>query len=134
MKKVYKVIAIILIIISMYTILYNVSAKEIWNDAQGFLDRGNKKHDKTSLSEWIRKDLIGMPGAKTKIESVLGFLWGLGLLVIFISTVVLGIKYMLVSPNEKSRLKQATTPYIIGVVVIFGAVTIWNFIITVLEG
>lgn len=41
---------------------------------------------------------------------------------------------MLVNPNEKSRIKQATTPYIIGVVVIFGAVTIWKLIINILEG
>ena len=41
---------------------------------------------------------------------------------------------MLVLPQEKSRLKQATTPYIIGVVIIFGALTIWKFMIFVLDG
>jgi len=41
---------------------------------------------------------------------------------------------MLVLPNEKSRIKQATTPYIIGVVIIFGALTIWRLVIQILEG
>lgn len=64
---------------------------------------------------------------------MIGLLWGLGLLVIFVSTVVLGIKYMLVTPNERSRIKQATTPYILGVVVIFGAISIWKLLIEILE-
>lgn len=69
-----------------------------------------------------------------KFEELIDFLWGLGLLVVMISTVVLGIKYMLVLPDEKSRIKQATTPYVIGVIIIFGALTIWKFIIQILDG
>lgn len=69
-----------------------------------------------------------------KFEELIDFLWGLGLLVIMLSTVVLGIKYMLVLPDEKSRIKQATTPYVIGVIIIFGALTIWKFIIQILDG
>jgi len=55
-------------------------------------------------------------------------------MIVFVATIILGIKYMMVNPNEKSRIKQATTPYIIGVVIIFGAATIWRLIIAMLEG
>ena len=72
--------------------------------------------------------------AKEIFMEIIDALWAIGLLVIFISTVVLGIKYMFVLPQEKSRIKQATTPYIIGVVIIFGALTIWKFLITILDG
>lgn len=131
MKKVYKIIFIIFIIISMYSVVYTISAGEIWNNANDFINKGAK------LGRGRVRKAFGKLNdamAKAKFGNILGILWGLGLLVIFISTVVLGIRYMLVNPNEKSRIKQATTPYIIGVVVIFGAVTIWKFIINILEG
>jgi len=131
MKKFYKLILIICVIISMYSILYDVSAKDIWDDAGSFINTGANSGNGKLFNTF--KDLSST-SMKTRIGSILGFLWGLGLLVIFISTVVLGIKYMLVQPNEKSRLKQATTPYIIGVVIIFGAITIWQLVIQILEG
>lgn len=131
MKKVYKVIFIIFIIISMYTLVYDVMASNIWSDAGSFINQG------ASNSNWtITKYFKNLQAntAKSKFSEVIGVIWGIGLIVIFVSTVVLGIRYMLVNPNEKSRIKQATTPYIIGVVVIFGAVTIWKLIINILEG
>lgn len=130
MKKVYKVIFIIFIIISLYSVVYNVSASEIFSQANGFIEKGSNRDG--SFTDWFGE--LGRNMGKGKFEEVIGLLWGLGLLTIFISTVVLGIRYMLVDPNEKSRIKQATTPYIIGVVVIFGAVTIWKLIIQILEG
>ncbi len=132
MKKFYKIIFIILIILSIYEVLYVVSARDVWSDAGNFINKGASSST-TGLGEQIFS-MLGDATSKNRIGAVLGFLWGLGLLVIFISTVILGIKYMLVNPNEKSRVKQATTPYIIGVVIIFGAVTIWRLVIQILEG
>jgi len=137
MKKICKIATILLIIINIYMSSYGVYAKNIWQTGNEFLNDG-----KSGGVGWstIQK-LFGLFGGKTGeeylksgFEELIDFLWGIGLLVVFVSTVVLGIKYMLVLPNEKSRLKQATTPYIVGVVIIFGALTIWKFIIMVLDG
>lgn len=125
MKKVCKIILIFLIILNLYSTIFNVYAvgsQGIWDIGKDFLDLGaaeSTRFNSTSVNNTFK--------------SIVDFLWGLGLLVVFISTVVIGIKYMLVNPNEKSRVKQATTPYIIGVVIIFGAVTIWKFVIDILE-
>lgn len=132
MKRIYKVIFAFLIILILSTMLYQIYAKDIWGIAQSFIKDGSKK---TGMTQETTKVLSALGvNTKGKFEELIDFLWGIGLLVIFISTVVLGIKYMLVLPAEKSRLKQATTPYIIGVVIIFGALTIWKFIIVVLDG
>lgn len=132
MKKVYKVMSVLILTIISFSIIYQVSASDIWSDAQAFINTGASStgmtQEDTKLMEKIGID------TKAKFKELIDFLWGLGLLVIFISTVVLGIKYMLVLPNEKSRIKQATTPYVIGVVIIFGALTIWKFIIFLLDG
>lgn len=123
MKKIFKILAILLIIFNIYALFFNVNAIDIWNTGKDFLHAGQDElgdFDSTGMSNSFR--------------NIVDFLWGIGLLVILIFTVVLGIKYMLVLPNEKSRLKQATTPYIVGVVIIFGALTIWKFIINIFEG
>lgn len=127
MKKLCKVIVIIFITVSLYSNVYNVNAEDIWSQANRFLHDGL-----TSGEGW--QDILKGDQGKDDMEKLLGLLWGLGLLAIFVTTVILGIKYMLVDPNERSKIKQATWPYIIGVVIIFGAITIWKFIIQLLEG
>lgn len=128
MKKLQKMAIIILILSSIYMLICNpyVYAQgfvEVWNTGIGFLDTGSSSIDG-----------IDGEGLKAELTMLVDFLWGIGLMFILISTVILGIKYMLVNPNEKSRIKQATTPYIIAVVVIFGAVTIWKLVINILDG
>ena len=133
MKKVCKIVLIFLIILNLYSITFNVyadkynvsggSSQGIWDIGKDFLDMGSEGY--SGFDAWK---------VNNSFKAIIEFLWGLGLLVVFISTVVIGIKYMLVNPNEKSRIKQATTPYIIGVVIIFGAVTIWKLVINILEG
>lgn len=133
MKKICKIIYILIILITIMFIPCNVNAKsDIWSIGKDFINTGVQKDGMTAETKTIFEKL----GLDTKegFAELIDFLWGIGLLVIFISTVVLGIKYMLVLPGEKSRLKQATTPYIIGVVIIFGALTIWKFIIMILDG
>lgn len=133
MKKICKITIIFLIILYLFSINFNVYAAKynvddggsqgIWDTGKHFLNMGKDGYSNYDAMK-----------VRVSFSKIVGFLWGLGLLTVFISTVVIGIKYMLVNPNEKSRIKQATTPYIIGVVVIFGAVTIWKLVIDVLEG
>jgi len=132
MRKFYKVTIISFIILILFSMIYNVNATNILGIADRFLETGGEEVGTLGETTALFKKL-GI-NTKGKFEELIDFLWGIGLLVIFITTVVLGIKYMLVLPQEKSRLKQATTPYIIGVVIIFGALTIWKFIIVVLDG
>lgn len=136
MSKICKIILILVVIISTYTMIYTVNAtknaSDIWNAGRDFIGTGSNTIGMTEEGIGILNKL-GID-TKSNFAELIDFIWGIGLLVIFISTVVLGIKYMLVLPDEKSRLKQATFPYIIGVVIIFGALTIWKFVIFILDG
>lgn len=133
MKVKYKIISLFIIFLMIFAFINNCNATGIWETSKKFLDEGLKDWSSTSTSGLINK-LIGMQDvSKSGFEKLIDFLWGIGLLVIFITSIILGIKYMLVNPDEKSRIKQATTPYVVGVVIIFGALTIWKLIITILE-
>ena len=134
MNKKLKIIitfSIILIILSIVNVK-EVLAFDIWGDAKDFIQDGELSTPMTAEGHLIPKILFGIE-LKKEFNRIIDFLWGFGLFVIFISTGILGIKYMFVMPEEKSRLKQATTPYIIGVVIIFGALSIWKFVIFILE-
>lgn len=146
MQKKLKVTIVLIIFIVFASILPNkVQAGEdlgIFDQAQSFLETGAKNpgmlegHEKMqdSISSIFTK-IIGMSEtSKTGFEKLIDVIWSIGLLTIFVSTIILGVKYMMVLPEERSRIKQATTPYILGVVIIFGAVTIWRLIIVVLDG
>ena len=131
MKKFLKVSIVFFIILSIYfvTDISLAAGWDIWESGKDFLDKGSTESFFDSISNWVNTT-----SSLVVFSQMIDFIWGLGLMVVLISTVVLGIKYMMVNPNEKSRIKQATTPYIIGVVIIFGATTIWKIIIDVLEG
>lgn len=130
MEKICKIMYILMIIAVIFMISYEVQAIDFWKQAKDWIDTGMEGKTETYLGTTNAME----QNAKERFQQVIDFLWSIGLLTIFISTVILGIKYMLVAPNEKSKIIQATTPYIIGVVIIFGAVTIWKFIIDVLNG
>lgn len=129
MNKIYKITFILLLITIMTSFFCNVNATDIWSTANSFLQTGKSNANVTGT---IMKKLN--TNSKSDFEKLIGFLWGLGLLTIFIFTVVLGMRYMFVDPKERSRIKQATTPYVVGVVIIFGALTIWQLIITIVDG
>lgn len=133
MKKFYKITLILLLIMITTAFFYNVKATEMWSKAKNFLEAGTKSDSKDYQVVTKAMDELNSK-SKSGFEKLIGFLWGLGLLTIFISTVVLGMRYMFVDPKERSRIKQATTPYVVGVVIIFGALTIWQLIITILDG
>lgn len=131
MKKLTRILFILIIFLTFFSFFYSVSASSIWDDAKSFLSIGRKNPGMTTGG--IIQNLADQ-NSKNKFEEAIDFIWGLGLLTIFLSTIVLGIRYMFANPNEKSRVKQATTPYVVGVTVIFGALTIWKLMIYILDG
>ena len=106
---------------------------DIWGTAQDFIDTGTSEVGMTQKLDEALSGIIGVYNINEDFEGILDVVWGIGLLVIVVATIVLGIKYIMVNPEEKSRIKQATTPYVLGVVIIFGALTIWKLMIYILE-
>lgn len=55
-------------------------------------------------------------------NAILGILQYIGAAVAIIATFILGMKYMYSSPDEKAEIKKKLIPYIIGGILVFGAV------------
>lgn len=67
----------------------------------------------------------------TDFNGLADMLWGAGIFVILIAGTILGIKYMLSSVEEKASIKESMTPYIIGSIIILGALSIWKLCISI---
>ena len=60
--------------------------------------------------------------------SQMGILQTLGIVIAVIVLMVLGIKYMMGSAEEKAEYKKTMIPYVVGAILIFGATTIANMV------
>ena len=79
----------------------------------------------------VSPDTAGLETGKIKTLAgkILGFLQVIGGIAAVIIVAVFGIKYMLGSLEEKAEYKKSFVPLIVGIVVLYGAVTIANLLI-----
>ena len=77
-------------------------------------------------------DMIGTAPSSTEIQDlgnkVIGVLTTAGIVLSVIILIVLGIKYMMGSAEEKADYKKTMMPYLIGALLIFSAATIANIV------
>ena len=78
---------------------------------------GSWQADESSSAEL--NDIVG---------TILGFVQVIGSAIAVIMIVVLGIKYMVGSAEEKAEYKKTMIPYLVGAICIFGASTIANVV------
>lgn len=88
--------------------------------ADSFLEKGNNiSVDKGEL--------------KSTSNFIYNILLGISMIIAVIVGMLLGIKYMSAGSEDKAAIKETLVPYIISCCLIFGAFTIWKFIINVLS-
>ena len=115
MKKSLKIFLIILICL-FCSINSTCSAMDLIGEGKNWIELGKQEQNRTQID-------------RTKFNDFAGILWNLGLFVVLILGATLGIKYMFSSVEEKASIKSSMTPYIIGTVIILGALTIWKILV-----
>lgn len=91
-----------------------------------------------TLSEAVQIDtnIVQQPNSGMQSEFddigkvIFGAIQGIGIGISVIVIIVLGIKYLLGSVEEKAQYKNSMIPYILGVIFLAGATTIPNIIYT----
>ena len=61
------------------------------------------------------------------------FLTAVGLVILVCATLIMGIKYMMATPNDKAKLKKQLIGLLIASLVIFFSYTIWSAIVDQME-
>lgn len=88
-------------------------------------------------AEDFLKDGSKNPVKEEKLKETSNLLFntllGIALVVAVIVGMIIGIKFMVVSVDEKAKIKEQLIPYVVGCVVVFGAFGIWKLAITILS-
>lgn len=109
MKKTMKVLTVLLIAILMITFASNVLAAEI---------------DPSKLEPTYGDS----EALTTKAGQIMGMIRNVAIIASVIIIMVLGVKYMLGSVEEKADYKKSFMPLIIGIILVVSATTIASFI------
>ena len=78
----------------------------------------------------INANYEGTDGLKTIGGNIIGVIQTLGSVLSVIVLVILGVKYMMGSTEEKAEYKKTMIPYVVGAVLIFAASNIAGFVFT----
>lgn len=110
MKKTFKIFTLVLLAILLITFTTNVFAADVSFDSL----KPNYEGDSTKLVN--------------KANNVMGLIRNVAIIASVIILMILGVKYMLGSVEEKAEYKKAFMPLIIGIILVVSATTIASFI------
>lgn len=100
--------------------VYAETIDQTFEGADNFVDKGSSYNIDTSQ-------------LKSSSRFIYNALLAIGMVAAVIVGVILGIKYMISSSEDKAEVKETLIPYIISCCVIFGAFTIWKLVVNVLK-
>lgn len=124
-------IVIFICILSLFLIIIypaKVQAQtvdEIFTGADEFLEKGGGQ---SGVSTTIDDTALG-----DMSDFLYNVLLGLGMIIAVIVGMVLGIKYMMATSEEKSEIKQTLPAYIVSCIVVFGAFSIWRLVVNMIQ-
>lgn len=85
------------------------------------------------ISEGQSSSIIDDKALKSTSNFLYNLLLGIGIIVAVVVGVILGIKYMIGSVDEKAELKETLWAYLISCFVVFGAFGIWKIVVKILQ-
>lgn len=110
-KKVLKIVAVILLVMLAFTVIQPVFAAEITPN---------------SLQGKITYEDDG--GLSNKAGKIMGLIRNIAVVVGVIMLMIIGVKFMLGSAEEKAEYKKSLMPLVIGIVIVMMATTLVSFV------
>ena len=119
-KLSFKIILMIIIFFTTLIVLttHSNAIDSIIEDADSFLGKG-------------ADETLDFGQIKTVSDNLYNLFFIVGVVVTVLVGMVIGIKFMTESAEEKAKIKEALVPYIIGCVIIYGAFGIWKIAINI---
>lgn len=113
-KKVLKIVAVILLVMLAFTVIQPVFADTI--------------DPKTITGDVKSVEVSGIQGIANKVATIIR---NVAIVVGVIMLMIIGVKYMLGSAEEKADYKKSLMPLVIGILIVMFASTIVSFILSV---
>ena len=133
LKRFIKIFAIVAILFSLVAISSSTFAANEENDVKGIDDivkAGNSwlstedtnKPKGTEVTDFVKK-FVGI--GRTLVV--------IGIVTIMLVTLIMGVKWIVATPEKQAKLKEQLIGLVVATVVIFGAVGIWNLVRGIME-
>lgn len=121
MKKTIKIMSIVLIAIMLVASISSVALADTVTDV---LNDMTNKNTSTNTTD----GLTSLGGNIVAIVQVVG------IVIAVIVILVIGIKYLVASPEGKAEYKKTMIPYLVGAILIFGASAITKVVVSIGSG
>lgn len=125
-ENIIRVVMAVLVLLTINTIFatssYGMSISEMIDAGKSFLGKGNSVDSTIDVAE---------------LQNTSSYIYKLLLTIAIVIAVavgmIIGIKFMLASADEKANLKEVLIPYVVGCFIIFSAFTIWKIVVNLGE-
>lgn len=126
-KMLFKICLITLLVLcslSLYstTCMADSSLDDIMNNGNSFLNAGSES-----------STMIDQNDLKSLSNFISGVLLTIAIGVTVITGAIMGLNFITQSIEEKAKVKESMVPWIIGIIVSFGAFTIWEVAINLFQ-
>lgn len=74
---------------------------------------------------------VDQSGIKSLSNTVSGILLSIAIIVTLVSAVVMGINFTVQSVEDKAQIKESMIPWVIGIIISFGAFSIWKITMSI---
>ena len=118
MNKIIKIVSLLMIVVTVVSLTSTVFADTKYGPDQWDIASGDNIET---------EGLVGWVASIMKVVAIVGS----GVAVI--ALIILGIKYMMGSVEEKAEYKKTLIPYVVGALMVFGASAIVGFLANVIE-
>ena len=123
-RKIIITLVSIILIFGLPTYSNAMSFDSIFGGAQDFIQQGS-----SSSAQGINEGEL-----KTISDTVSGVLLTIAVAVTAISITAMGITFAIQTVEDKAKVKEAMVPWLIGVLISFGAYGIWKFVMNIFYG
>lgn len=126
-KMLFKICLITLLVLcslSLYstTCMADSSLDDIMNNGNSFLNAGSES-----------STMIDQNDLKSLSNFISGVLLSIAIGVTVITGAIMGLNFITQSIEEKAKVKESMVPWIIGIIVSFGAFTIWEVAVNLFQ-
>ena len=132
MKKYTKLLSILLICLIFVINIYNISNANDYGMKLAQQSSGASSGYSSEIKSLIDKDYKDTTNVSGNIQNaatpIIVVVKIIGITVAIVILLVLAMKYMIASPGEKADIKKSAIPYVIGAIIIFGAVGLLDII------
>lgn len=134
------IIALLIEVILIITISHNTYSMSNYNE-EIYIENIKVAEDKAPVKNPLENpgsfkpsDMKDAGKIKSIGNKIIGVVQFIGTFVSVIVLIVIGIKYMLGSVEEKAEYKKTMMPYIIGAILVFGITNLLGIISTIADG